>query len=90
MDPFENRIIRNMFASQYVAAWFNAGGTNRSHYDKDKPKGQRIKTDFTEWLRSLVIDGEHLTDEEIRFIDNFRGNGKLELEENARRFLNSK
>ena len=90
MDEFENKVIRNMFTSQYVASWIEAGGTNRHYLDKSRPEGQQIRTDFVDWLESLIIDGEHLTPEEIRAIDNFRGNGNLGLQEHAKKFLSSR
>lgn len=76
-DMFENKLIRNIHCSRYVASYVNAGG------DMNRVGSWRFKR----WLKSLVIDGEHLTDDEVRYIYNYGTNGKLELEENASRFL---
>lgn len=86
-SSFENKIIRNMYASQYIAAWYNIGGKNNRYYVKNDA---RSHSDFKDWLESLIIDGEHLTDDEIRYIDNLRSCGRLELEEHAKRFINSR
>lgn len=69
---FENKVIKGIYISRYVASWTNAGG---------KRKG------FKNWLRTLVIDGEHLTEEEIYDIYAYATNGKLELEDSAREYL---
>ena len=42
---------------------------------------------FKEWLKSLVINGRHLTDEEIHDILFIADNGKMELELSAKMFL---
>ncbi len=73
MDEFENAIIRGIHISRYIASWNHEGG--------------KINTSFRYWLKQLVIDGEHLTDDEIRRIYNFAKNGKLELQSNASVFL---
>ena len=70
---FENRTIEGIHISRFVASWVNKGG--------------RLNFTFKDWLRNLTINGRRLTDEEIQDIYNFGTNGKLELEESARRFL---
>ncbi len=74
-DEFDNRTIRNIHKSRYVASWMKAGG-NFFH-------GGEL---FKKWLRQLVIDGENLTEEEIKEIYQFATNGKLELQMNAMSF----
>jgi hypothetical protein len=72
MFNFENRVIRGMFTSQYVASWA-----------KSYPvKSGRCHTTegFKMWLEQLVIDGEKLTEEEIKYIIQFATTGKFELE----------
>lgn len=70
---FENKVIRGIFISRYIASWVKVGGSL---------EGDR----FVEWLRQLVINGEHLSENEIKEIRNFATDGKLELECNARSF----
>lgn len=70
---FENKLIEGIYVSRFVASWHDAGGGT---YRK-----------FKSWLSSLIINGRKLTQEEINYIAHFAYNGKLELEESARRFL---
>ena len=76
-DMFENKLIRDIHCSRYVASYVKAGGSLSS----------REAWRFKGWLKSLVINGENLSDDEVRFIYNYGTNGKLELEEHAKRFL---
>lgn len=76
MNEFENKIIKDIHASRYIASWVNAGGT----FDR-KPGG---RFDFRVWLESLGLE-----DDEVRFIYNLAENGKLELQENAKKVLKS-
>ena len=74
---FENVDIEMIYTTRFIASWTNMGGTlNR--------KGMGL---FEEWLKGLVINGRHLDEEEISYIMFIAGNGKMELEGNARRFL---
>lgn len=77
---FENKIIRGIHISRYVASWVKSGGTLAC-------RGKNDAVDFRRWLKSLIIDGERLTDEEVRQVYNYATNGKLELEEDAKRFI---
>lgn len=84
---FENKLVKNIHKSRYVASWVNAGGAF-GHYSK---KTGRFISDggdeFQKWLGTLIIDGEHLTDEEILDICTYATNGKFELQNSARDFL---
>ena len=66
--------IKNIPITRYIASWYIAGGNRSIH---------RIR----EWLKTLIIDGEHLSDDEIELIAECAVNGKLELEGSAKRFL---
>lgn len=74
---FENRIINGIHKSRYLASWANSGGT----LDR---KGRGL---FKKWLKTLVINDRHLTDDEILDIFVYAQNGKLELEFSAEDFL---
>ena len=74
-DSYENRKIKRIHKSRYVASWINAGGT------------MEYVDEFREWLSTLEIDGEHLTPDEIDEIDWYARNGKMELEHSAEDFL---
>ena len=82
---FENSIIRGIHISRYIASWVRVGGTiGRAH----RHLGNSCA--FTDWLRTLEIDNEHLTDDEVWQIYRFATNGKLELQESAKRFIEGK
>ena len=74
---FENNLIKNIHKSRYIASWCNIGGSLEGKW----------RWQFRDWLRSLVIDGEHLTEDEVMSIYYYATNGKMELESNARLFL---
>ncbi len=74
MNEFENKFIKDIHATRYIASWSNVGGT----FDR-KPGG---RFDFRVWLESLGLE-----EDEVRFIFNLATNGKLELQEDARKCL---
>lgn len=80
---YENKLIKGIYISRYIASWIKSGG--QIGYAARR-LGQT--NSFMNWLRTLVIDGEHLTEEEIWRIYNFAMNGKLELEDSAEKFIN--
>lgn len=80
-NEFENAIIRGIYISRYVASWTNSGGTFTR---------VRQKCSLKDWLRTLSIDGEKLTEDEIQRIWNYATNGKMELEHSAKDFLSNK
>ena len=86
---FENNLVKNIHKSRYVASWINMGGTFGRHTQniKDGPFVKSGRYAFVKWLGTLVIDGEHLTEDEIQDIYTYATNGKLELEGSAARFL---
>lgn len=72
---FENiRIDGYIYATRFIASWIKVGGTLNKPGDLTK---------FEDWLKSL-----ELSKEDIRCIKFLATNGKLELEEDAKRFLN--
>lgn len=77
---FENVIVRNIHASRYVASWMHAGGST---------KGGKNRALLRTWLEQLTIDGSCLTADEVNKIYWYATNGKMELEHNAERFLNT-
>jgi len=66
--------VRGIPMTRFVASWYIGGGYQNIHQVR-------------KWLKSLIIDGEQLTDEEIEVIAQCIVNGKLELESSAKRFL---
>lgn len=70
---FENKAIRGIYTSRYIASWVREGG---ELIDLKK------KSLFVKWLKRLGLDQE-----EVDYIYNFATNGKMELESDARRFI---
>ena len=86
MHEFENSLIRGIYISTYIASWLNTGvGIDSSSLRYSNKHGL-----FIAWLKSLTIDGSHLTDDEVWRIYYFAMNGKLELKESAKEFLSQK
>ena len=77
---FENKIVRGIHMSRYIASWANSGGTLKRNFLCGFPA-------FRVWLGTLEIDGAHLTKDEIQQICNYARNGKLELETSAKIFF---
>lgn len=69
---FENKLIRGIHVSRYVASFYNVCDNGIL---------------MERWLNQLIIDDAHLTEEEVRYIVNFAMNGKLELEIDCKNFL---
>lgn len=74
---FENVDIEMIYTTRFIASWTKMGG-------KLDRKGACL---FEEWLEGLVINERHLDEEEIMYIMFIAQNGKMELENDARRFL---
>lgn len=74
---FENRVINGCeYESRFIALWVREGGGLRYREDVN---------DFYNWLISLG-----LTEEQANHIKFLATNGKLELENSARKFLNKR
>lgn len=71
---FENKLIRGIHATRYIVSWMKVGG----HFGRR----DRGRFDFRDWLESLG-----LTEDEVRYIYNLAENGKLELQNSAKAFM---
>lgn len=71
---FENKIINGIHSTRYIMSWVRKGGQLKYGKDID---------DFYDWLLSLGLCADDA--DEIKFLAT---NGKLELENSARKFLN--
>ena len=69
---FENKLINDIHASRYIASWVRSGGDLQ--YDDNR--------NFYKWLLSIG-----LTEDDARYVKRLAENGKLELENNAKKFL---
>lgn len=74
MNEFENKIIKGIHASRYIASWAKKGG----HFGR----GKCGRFDFRKWLKSLGLE-----DDEVHHIYRLADNGKLELETSADKFM---
>jgi len=70
---FDNIFINDIHATRYIVSWFKSGGSL---------KGQRRNGEFEQWLISLGVD-----EEDRRYIFELATNGKLELENSAKKFI---
>lgn len=71
---FENIMIDGyIYATRFIASWIKVGGTLNKPGDLTK---------FVNWLKSL-----ELSENEIYSIKFLATNGKLELEDDAKKFL---
>ena len=70
---FENKTFEGIHYSRFIASW-------------NKVKGNTFNYEFREWLRSLTINNRKIPDDVIQEICNLRDNGKLELQEHAKKF----
>ena len=70
---FENKLINGIHKSRYIASWLKAGGTLYYGNDFD---------DFFTWLLS-----EGMTENEAHEIVFLAMNGKMELENSAKQFM---
>lgn len=75
---FENKMYEGIRYSRFVASW------NKVHNGKFKRFG------FEDWLMQLTINGKCMDNQTAKEICEFADNGKMELEENARRFINNR
>ena len=75
MDMFENKAINGyVYATRFIASWIKVGGQLRTGKDIE---------DFKDWLKSI---GE-VSEDGIDHIVYLATNGRLELEDHAKRFL---
>lgn len=73
VDDFKNVVINGVHSSRFIASWLRAGGKLNTGKDV---------SDFKKWLKSLG-----LSDEDVRQVWYLATNGKLELQENAKKFI---
>jgi hypothetical protein len=71
---FKNNLIGEIHETRFIASWLRAGG--QLYYVDDVD-------DFCKWLSSLGLN-----EDEVYHIRNMATCGKMELEHNAREFLN--
>lgn len=76
---WSNETECGIHVTRFIASWVREGGVLRTGGDYE---------DFEGWLRTLIIDGEPLSEDDVRHILHLTKNGKMELEYSARRFLN--
>lgn len=67
-------LVHGIEITRYVSSWYIGGGTQSYHKAK-------------EWLRTLTINGEALSEEEVTLIADCIVTGKLELQDSVKDFL---
>lgn len=81
----ENKYVQKLGCnySRIVASFINAGGDFTPKFEKVADREYKIRSsDFENWLRSLGLD-----EEEVIELWEFATCGKVELENNAHKFL---
>lgn len=74
MYNLDNEIINGIHITRYIASYLR------------RKEGFKI-LEFVEWLKTLEINGRHLTDDEVYRIRIIAEDGKLELQELAISFV---
>ena len=74
----ENKMYEGILYSRFLASWIHEGGSNDWR--------------FGEWLRSLIINGKNIPEKIVNEIleFNYYFVGKMELEHDAKKFLQEK
>ena len=75
---FENKLWEGIYYSRFIASYYDAGGVIHGH-----------RKQFTDWLMQLLINGKHMPERIANEIYWFATDGKLELETNAAKYLES-
>ena len=71
---FENKLINGIHASRYIASWVRSGGD--LHWDDNR--------NFYKWLLAMG-----LSKEDALHVKRLAENGKLELENSAKKFIDA-
>lgn len=79
MNEWENKTECGIHPTRFIMSWVREGGHLRR-------RGDGID-DFRDWLKTLIIDGKPLSDNDIEHIMFLATNGKMELEHSARLFM---
>lgn len=79
MNEWENRTECGIHPTRFIMSWVREGG-------KLRRRGDGID-DFREWLKTLIIDGKPLSENDIDHIMFLATNGKMEFEYSARNFI---
>lgn len=75
---FTNNTECGIHVTRFIASWVRKGGTLRYGDDYEK---------FESWLRTLIVDGNHLSDQDVNHILDLAKCGKMELEYSAKKFI---
>lgn len=79
MDTWKNETECGIHPTRFIMSWVREGGTfsrRGNGYD-----------DFRKWLKTLIIDGKPLSDNDIAHVMFLAMEGKLELESSAKAYL---
>lgn len=66
--------------TRFIMSWVRMGGSLRTGRDYHN---------FEAWLKTLIVDGKNLSDQDVNHILDLSKNGKMELEHLAKEFLNN-
>lgn len=74
---FENKIFEGIYYTRFIASYV-------------KVRGKIDPDEFRDWLKSLIINGKKLSEDQVWDIYNLATNGKMELETNLKYYLKHK
>ena len=75
---WKNETECGIHATRFIMSWVRMGGTFKYGKDYDN---------FEAWLKSLKINGGNLSEQDVEHIVHLARNGKMELEHNAKMWL---
>lgn len=75
---WSNETENGIHVTRFIMSWVRMGGKLRTGKDYDN---------FEAWLKTLIVDGKNLSDQDVNHILDLSKNGKMELEYLAKQFL---
>lgn len=76
---WKNETECGIHVTRFIMSWVREGG--------ELKRNGRGYDEFEAWLRSLKVDGNHLSDQDVNHILDLTKCGKMELEYSAREFM---
>lgn len=79
MSEWQNMTESGLHPTRIIMSWVRVGGTFSRRGDG--------YDDFRDWLKTLIIDGKPLSENDVNHIIFLASNGKMELEYSAKTYL---
>lgn len=75
---WSNKTECSIHVTRFIMSWVKMGGTLRTGMDYENFEG---------WLRTLVVDGKNLSENDVNHILELARCGKMEFEYSAKSYL---